>query len=186
MYVVLFCAWIISARSLGLGSISISRKPRERGQRCHNGGCSGREKCDERTQSCQCGNQGGGWLGRNATNKATETTVRGEIGANEAMESPIRRGSGANEAMRSPGAGRRERSHLGHDCAEGRFAPECRMIRREARVNACDRGRGSPDKKTPGWTVALLEERDPSGAGLPSVRRSRSRPALFYSLCALW
>jgi hypothetical protein len=114
--IVLFCAWIIPARSLGLGSISIGWKPRERSQRCHNGGCSGREKCDERTQSCQCGNQGGGWLERNTTNKATETTVRGEIGANEAIEPPIRRRIGANEAMRSPGAGRRERSHLGHDC----------------------------------------------------------------------
>jgi hypothetical protein len=46
---------------------------------------------DERTQSCQYGSLGAGWIGRNATNKATETTAMGEIGANEATVMPIER-----------------------------------------------------------------------------------------------
>jgi hypothetical protein len=105
-----------------LRGISIGWMPRERTQHCHDGGDSSRKIDGERTQSCQNGSKGDGWLGRNATNKATETLSGGGISANKAMESPIRRGNGANEAMRSPGLGRRERSHLGHDCVRDDYA----------------------------------------------------------------
>jgi hypothetical protein len=91
-------------------------------------------------------------------NEANESTAGGAIGANEAKVPPIRRGIGANEAMRSPGAG------------SARTKPPGALLRwddprwdgvwlgtNSGSMHAFEDG-ASPDKKTPGWTIVVLEE----------------------------
>jgi hypothetical protein len=69
---------------------------------------------------------------------------------------PVRRGIGANEA-------------IGGVSGPGAFTLGWSPVRPEARPDECGRGRTSSDNKTPGWTVAFLEEPAPSGDLHPNV-----------------